>query len=960
MAGYSKENQINTEYGFQSIINLYDNELYLPSEFNNPQDIYIRHVECDEKGNVKKDSNGNPILLNISNNKEIQIYKDNNAEKEKTVSNNPSKIGNTGNNNAKIYQEYYSIPLSDKLKATRSLTFAENGNIYRYMGYKYSTADTLSNAESNLSKSSNSDTQEVVTIDNTSSNSKTVTVIEFKYYVQKPDTTTTPDSGIETLNSKDEDKNCQMSYTPTNADIKPYLIASKFKLKDLKYDVSNSGNGVVSYSTNTFKVDKLVLGSIENNPEEGDIGRIFGGENDKETLLIGSGQEKFSVNADSVNKSLDEFRKKYTNDIPTQSVLDSLITGTSNKTSKDDFEKKYRVPENRYNGLRRPKLGAIYQTYDIKSSNWINNSYVDYASNTCNILVYNPIKVEKPTVKSEGVVDHSTTDTNTSVIQKNANFELTLKEVSGTVYGNHTYSEYLSRYYLIFDFDIVKNDNTEYSRLYTVDGDNLKEIYVSSGDTIPQGTLIEINKDAKTFKAKAGANSETGDNVAQDVSKITLIGVSNNMPSDKLIYDVLSTQKLNTLGVITENYYISSGDNTQYVINGSKEDVEINYCEYDKDKYKERKAHKDEHYGTAMYGDAYYFAKAQSTITNIGRIYDFKVTDCSDVDYKAVFRKSDTGTVNDLTKIQYFSGIKEFKLYSKEVNELNNRSNISLSGNTSSKTILPLGPYKNTNSSYINAPKMGYRISFDLKTSGYYKYDEKNISDRNIVIIPSYYYISKDGKTYDDSIDLYYKDSNGKYVKFIGSNYTIYFKPNDGYRNILNSTTTNNTEVMSDKLEPLTIGSKDGFKLYYKMMSTSDNYFIQAWYGEFKLPNSTIAVKNGNISKPLTDGYIGVKFDITCVDKDSNSTSGEKKISYNSNNKNADPNVNTTQWDYEGYVGFNDPGHESGDISIQLEKGTWVVNDNNNTKRTSSATYNNIKGTVVLFDTDNRAANDFD
>ena len=143
------------------------------------------------------------------------------------------------------------------------------------------------------------------------------------------------------------------------------------------------------------------------------------------------------------------------------------------------------------------------------------------------------------------------------------------------------------------------------------------------------------------------------------------------------------------------------------------------------------------------------------------RAYDFKVTDCSDIDYKSVFRKSDTGTVNDLTKIQYFSGIKELKIFSKNVNTLENRDNINIGNNSTSKIILPLGPYKNTNSSYINAPKLGYRISFDLKTSGYFKYDENKSSNRKIRITPSYYYISKDGSKYIENVTLYYKDSDG-------------------------------------------------------------------------------------------------------------------------------------------------------------------------------------------------------
>lgn len=46
---------------------------------------------------------------------------------------------------------------------------------------------------------------------------------------------------------------------------------------------------------------------------------------------------------------------------------------------------------------------------------------------------------------------------------------------------------------------------------------------------------------------------------------------------------------------------------------------------------------------------------------------------------------------------------------------------------------------------------------------------------------------------------------------------------------------------MSTNLENLSI---DGtMRLNQKMMSISSNKFVQAWYGEFKLPNSTIALE---------------------------------------------------------------------------------------------------------------------
>ena len=38
----------------------------------------------------------------------------------------------------------------------------------------------------------------------------------------------------------------------------------------------------------------------------------------------------------------------------------------------------------------------------------------------------------------------------------------------------------------------------------------------------------------------------------------------------------------------------------------------------------------------------------------------------------------------------------------------------------------------------------------------------------------------KDGNTLIKDIDLYYRDQTDRYRNFEGSNYTIYFTPNDG------------------------------------------------------------------------------------------------------------------------------------------------------------------------------------
>ena len=163
-----------------------------------------------------------------------------------------------------------------------------------------------------------------------------------------------------------------------------------------------------------------------------------------------------------------------------------------------------------------------------------------------------------------------------------------------------------------------------------------------------------------------------------------------------------------------------------------------------------------------------------------------------------------------------------------------------------------------------------------------------------------------------------------------------------------------NTGKLSDKLQKLSIGSKNGFTLTENMMSYyQDPSYIQTWYGEFKLPNSTIVVdkNNNDINKPLTNGYIGVKFNIECITKQKDTTI---IIGYDQNDRDSSGNeiLNTTQWDYEGYLGIQSGRNFSGDLRIQLENGVWRIKDQN--------TYNKVRGTVILYDTDNRAANDFE
>lgn len=927
----------------QSVLNLFDNELVLPEEFLSPKEVYIKHV--DTKGN----------LINIANSSEIKISNGN----ESIIKNGGEKT--IGENK---YQEYYKINLSDKLRVSRSLTIATDGTLYSYdhavisSGKDAKTADK-NNKNSNNIKDKNNPSFEV---GNENAKDKSVIVVKFVYNKEtvpdypnpdNPNEVTPPSGDIHTdFGANSNKSDCINKATPTDKDVTPYLKAKKILLKDLRYKLEQNGNKV-EYKMEKFNVQQLDSGKIDNNTSEyPETGTIFG--NEKYTLFNSGTKKEVNMTQEGMQSGINFAIKFKTENnkgaLPTQDVVNTFVNDKKNVSSFADFdtqENKRHIPKDKYNGVRNPKLFAHYKAVDVINTKDISGGlgYID-SKNKVNLIIYNPLELEKIKITSKEIINHTTqsSTTGSNIIQKNAEFTLSLKTKGSSYYTEITdTSEYLDYYYLVFDMNVVLKDNYQI-RERSADGESFGPLKTATnGTTVEKGTLIRIEKDKTEFKAIASSNEQNADIVSQIQNNVVLIGVTNNMPSKDLEDLILKNE--------VKRHIVKNESIEEKYININKTSNVVDFASYCEANYEQKNYHESKYTNNhKMYSDAYYFAMATAKTTNVGRIYDFKVTDCSDLDYKSVFREgSSTTGVNNLTGVQYFSGIKRFNIYTNEINTLEDRENLNIS-NSAAKKILPLGPYKNTNTSYINAPKLGYRISFDLKTSGYF--DEKNQSStRSITIKPSYYYISKSGDNFNDKITLYYKNSNGKYVKFDGSNYTIYFKPNDGYRFKQNSVEAGNISGLSTKLEPLNIGSNAGFSLNTNMMSRADNDFIQAWYGEFKLPNSTIAVKEGgNISNPLTNGYIGVKFDIKCVDKDLDGNL-IRELGYNQNNQNAENKTNTTQWDYEGYLGFTNYGHKVDNITLQLEKGNWKIDDD---------VYQKIKGTVVLYDTDNRAANDFD
>lgn len=954
-----------------SFINYYDNKLFLPDNIIGQKDkVYVRHILSDKKGN-KKYLEGNAAEILSENGKET------------TLNNTPGKLTDSQKN--KGFSEYYELNSNQSLKVSRSLTLVENGKYYDIDSVSSSTATDFNKALNQGARKYND--RDTVTV--YAGNNGQVTVITFEY-IEK-DITDNPDDpepygNVKTLRSGVTNKNCNYSYTPTSSldkieygsvNVNPYLETKKISsIKKLKYNYEVVDNKV-GYKLSAFIINKLESGNIDNSDTDKEgIGEVFSNDsNNKKALLKGNGR---NLNFKGISKNdilsilkLEEepIADNVVRNLPKHKDLQSNLKDDNNRTVEKDWpDNNFEVKDNVYNGIRKPKLTATYCEYDVIHGQGSETTQTFETKNDVYIVAYNPIKIGDVKVESKNIVDHTTSNENsTSVIQKNADFTLSIDSSKKTTgfYSDDNYNNMLKYYYIKFDFNVKINqvkldDGTEISNIKYYSPTLIEEKF-GSEDEIPKDTIIQIpykyiNKDNKKniieINAKAGSNVNSEEEyIAQGATQITLIGSSTNVPNENLVKEIFDG---------TKSFY-SESDNLSFKIGDFNKSLDTNFCPEEQKKntfYKDFEAQKDIYSPQKMYYDAYYFAKSNTEIKTVGRIYDFEITDCSDIDYKSVFRSTKNGNVNQHTGNIYFSGMKEFDIFSEKLNNLELRDDniLNISG-TSAKKILPLGPYKNTNTSYVKAPKMGYRISFDLKTSGYYNYDKETASKskRVIKIIPSYYYISKDGQTYkSDNMNLYYKNSDGKYVKFDGSNYTIYFKPKDGYRTYSNSQVTPNLSVMSDQLEALDISNEKGFELNYKMMATNNNNFIQSWYGEFKLPNSTIAIIGSDISHPLTDGYIGVRFNIVCTDMDGDDNTVQE-ISYNTNNKNASPNENTSQWDYEGYLGFNSCGSEykeTDNLSIQLEKGTWKIKNN--------SMYSLVKSTVVLFDLDNRAANDFD
>lgn len=257
---------------------------------------------------------------------------------------------------------------------------------------------------------------------------------------------------------------------------------------------------------------------------------------------------------------------------------------------------------------------------------------------------------------------------------------------------------------------------------------------------------------------------------------------------------------------------------------------------------------------------------------------------------------------------------------------------------------------------YKYALKLGYSAAFDVKTLG-------TKSDSITITPKTFWYVDKTTNKVQE-IDLYYHSVKEKYIK-IGTakdNSIINVNLTNSIRNVpvsektdslriqkskYNYTTNNNIGTFTKIVMPMSLRmSYNNVPTYLAINlygTNNKNTFLQTiakskvtedmvinsvghWYGEYRLPASTLAIEKGKTANAnsnfLKNGYIIVQFGIE---------SNYQSWSYLSYNK---PN-NSTQWQKEGST-----------TSVTLPNGNTV----------------NIPGTgtAIVYEANQRANNDYE
>ncbi|MEG2235374.1 MAG: hypothetical protein RR144_02930, partial [Clostridia bacterium] len=358
----------------------------------------------------------------------------------------------------------------------------------------------------------------------------------------------------------------------------------------------------------------------------------------------------------NTTRDLDSTRNgsgKYnTSNISYTSNLMSYMKPTNNLTTNFDFDPNYQIiPWNRENGIRSLQAKIFYTKvndpkYNIgedsftstdatyKMNNSINVSHLDFTDknklykdeNVNEVNVLTPISFGNFDLITTEKVDHSTGAGNATILQKNAEFTIT-PNTSGSSTAGYNYNntrKFVKGYYYLFDFNIIYQgrDIEAFTPIY-VEGAN-SSIIAKTTDSFSSGTADQIT------------------------NSIKIVAITTNITDAlKLFFDQAT---------YPEYTYMDSNNNVFRNTNVQNESNLLTRND--------------------IVSDAYHSIYKVITTKNIGRIFDFAITDCTDLAFKDVFRKSDSNNINMSTEKSYYSGYKKWNLYSLEYNEMINRDDI--------------------------------------------------------------------------------------------------------------------------------------------------------------------------------------------------------------------------------------------------------------------------------------------
>nr|WP_236588282.1 DUF5704 domain-containing protein [Tumebacillus amylolyticus] len=294
---------------------------------------------------------------------------------------------------------------------------------------------------------------------------------------------------------------------------------------------------------------------------------------------------------------------------------------------------------------------------------------------------------------------------------------------------------------------------------------------------------------------------------------------------------------------------------------------------------------------------AHHIATKVLPVKVIGRLFDFKITDVADYNWELVFRPA-KGSRDILPNRSYWIGDQDFN------------------GDKRNPTVappfeLPLGPNSSPLAGYgYNAVKTGYHFKFDMKTVG----NMYGLTD-GVRITPTFSFVTKDGKTRYDNVDLYYSTNSNPFIK-IGSPEDTQQRQlvlNTPLRNVTPTEFTDTATFLYDRVfndlgrskagdrtlyisnylykaeKPTAIGTAYSWQLLASGVRTFigthnpdagdaalANASVQKWYGEYSLPAAVKVVRSGtDLSSQnslddhspiwLKNGYIIVNFNIETI-----------------------------------------------------------------------------------------------